>query len=81
MHVDKIGPMRPTQNPVYVCENERTLQWRHTERDGVPNHQPHNCLLNRWFKVQIKENIKVPHHGPLWGEFTGDRWITRSKGQ
>ena len=24
----------------------RTLQWRHNERDGVSNHQPHDCLLN-----------------------------------
>ena len=23
------------------------LQWRHNERDGVSNNQPHDCLLNR----------------------------------
>ena len=23
-----------------------TLQWRHSERDGVSNHQPHDCLFN-----------------------------------
>ena len=28
------------------------LQWRHNERDGAPDHQPHDCLLNR---AQIKE--------------------------
>ena len=44
------------------------LQWRHNECDGVSNHQPHDCLLKRLFKVQIKENIK-------------DRWIPRTKGQ
>ena len=27
-----------------------TLQWRHNERDGVSNHQPHACLLNRLFR-------------------------------
>ena len=32
-------------------------------------------------QAQIKENIKVPRHWPLWGEFTGDRWIPRTKGQ
>ena len=48
------------------------LQWCHNERDGVSNHQPHHCLLNRLFKVQIKESIKAPRHWPLWGEFTGD---------
>ena len=31
-----------------------TLQWRHNERDGVSNHQPHDCLLKRLFKAQIK---------------------------
>ena len=58
-----------------------TLQWRHNERDGVSNHKPHDCLLNRLFKAKIKENIKAPRHWPLWGEFTGNRWIPRTKGQ
>ena len=30
---------------------------------------------------QIKENIKAPRHRPLWGEFTGHRWIPRTKDQ
>ena len=25
------------------------LQWRHNGRNGVSNHQPHDCLLNRVF--------------------------------
>ena len=57
------------------------LQWRHNERDGVSNYQPHDCSLNRLFKGQIKENIKAPRHWPLWGDFTGDRWIPRTNGQ
>ena len=28
-----------------------------------------------FIQAQIKENIKAPRHWPLWGEFTGDRWI------
>ena len=56
-----------------------TLQWRHNERDGVSNHQPQDCLLNRLFKGQIKENIKAPRHRPLCGEYTGDQWISRTK--
>ena len=35
----------------------------------------------RFVQVQIKENIKAPRHRPLWGEFTGDRWIPRTKDQ
>ena len=27
------------------------------ESDGVSNHQPHDCLLNRLFKAQIKETV------------------------
>ena len=57
-----------------------TLKWRHHECDYVLSHQPHDCLLNRLFKVQIKENIKTPRHWPLCGEFTGDRWIPSTEG-
>ena len=32
-------------------------------------------------QTQIKEDIKAPRHWPLWGEFTGDRWIPRTNGQ
>ena len=28
-----------------------------------------------------KKNIKAPRHWPLWGEFTVDRWIPRTKDQ
>ena len=34
-----------------------------------------------FIQAQIKENIKAPRHWPLWGEFTGDRWIPHKKGQ
>ena len=47
-----------------------TLQWRHNDHDGISNHQPHGCLLNR-LQTQINENIKAPRHWPLCGEFTG----------
>ena len=56
-----------------------TLQWCRNEGAGVSIHQPHDCLLNRLFKAQMKENFKAPRHRPLWGESTGDRWIPRTK--
>ena len=28
-----------------------------------------------------QRNITAPRHWPLWGEFTGDRWIPRTNGQ
>ena len=45
---------------IYVAQKPcPPLQWRHNERDGVSNHQPHDCLLNRLFKTQIKETSKL----------------------
>ena len=48
--VDKIEQIEQTielqQNP-----KQFVLQWRHNERDGVSNHQPQDCLLNRLFKA------------------------------
>ena len=35
------------------------LQWHHNEHDGISNHQPHDCLLNRLFKGQIKETSEL----------------------
>ena len=65
-----------------------SLQWRHNGRNSVSNHQLHDCLLNRLFRcrssfiqMQIKENIKAPRYWPLYGEFTGGRWIPRTNGQ
>ena len=43
---------------------------------------PASPLLSQTvLRVQIKENIKGLRPWPLWGEFTGDRWIPRSKFQ
>ena len=36
-----------------------TLQWRHNEHDGVPNHQPHDCLLKRLFRGRSKNTPKL----------------------
>ena len=39
-------------------------------------------IFNQAFiQAQIKENIKAQRRWPLWGEFTGDRWIPRTEGQ
>ena len=36
-----------------------SLQWRHNQRDGVSNHQPHDCLLNRLFRRRSKKTSKL----------------------
>ena len=58
-----------------------TLLWRHNWHDGVSNHQPHGCLLNRLFRRRPKKTSKLrvtglcvgnspgpvnsPHEGPV----------------
>ena len=56
-----------------------TLQWRHNEGHGISNLQPHDCLLNRLFKAQIKETSKLGVTGlcegnsPVTSEFPAQR--------
>ena len=51
------------------------LQWRHNGRDGVSNHQPHDCLLSRLFRRKSKKTSKLRVTGlcavnsPGTGEF------------
>ena len=40
-----------------------------------------SLFTQSFIQMQIKENIKAPRHWPLWGEFTGERWIPRTNGQ
>ena len=53
-----------------------TLQWRHNEHDGVSNHQPRDCLLNRLFRHRLEKTSKLRVTGlcagnsPVAGEFT-----------
>ena len=54
---------------------DNPLQWRHKEHDGVSNHQPHDCLLNRLFRSRSKStsNLRVTGlcvwNSPITGEF------------
>ena len=50
------------------------------ERHVVPNHWPFHCLCNI-FCGPHQKNTEVLITGPLWGEFTGHRWIPPKKGQ
>ena len=51
------------------------VQWRHNKHDGVANHQPHDCLLNRLFRRRSKKTSKHRITGlcagnlPVTGEF------------
>ena len=56
-----------------------SLRWRHIERDGVSNHQPHDCLLKHLFRRKSKETSKLRVIGlcvgnsPATGEFPAQR--------
>ena len=56
-----------------------TLQWRHNERDGVSDHQPHDCLLNCLFRRRLKKTWKLRVSGicagnsPVTGKFPAQR--------
>ena len=57
-----------------------TLRWRHNRHDGVSNHQPHDCLLNRLlFRRRSKKTSKLRVTGLcagnslVTGEFTAQK--------
>ena len=57
------------------CICRHTLRWRHNGLDSVPNHQPHDCLLNCSFGHRSKITSKLRVTGlcvgnsPVTGEF------------
>ena len=60
-----------------VCQ---TSHWRHRDqRDGVSNHQPHDCLLNCIFRRRTKKRSKLRVSGlcaensPVTGEFLAQK--------
>ena len=50
---------------------ENSLRWRHNGRDGVSNHQLHDCLLNRLFRRRSKKTSKLRVTGLCAGNSSG----------
>ena len=48
-----------------------SLHWRHNDHDGVSNHQPHGCLLNRLFRRRSKKTSKLRVTGLCVGNSPG----------
>ena len=48
-----------------------SLRWRHNGRDGVSNHQPYDCLLNRLFRRRSKKTPKLRVTGLCAGNSPG----------
>ena len=51
--------------------NRFTLHWRQNDHDGVSNHQPHGCLLNRLFRHRSKITSKLRVTGLCAGNSPG----------
>ena len=49
----------------------KPLRWRHNELDGVSDHQPHDCLLNRLFGRRSKRTSKLRVTGLCAGNSPG----------
>ena len=47
------------------------LHWRHNDHDGVSNHQPYGCLLNRLFRLRSKKTSKLRVTGLCVGNSPG----------
>ena len=56
-----------------VENKDLTLQWHHNGRNGISNHQPHDCFLNHLFRRRSKKTSKICITGLCAGIFTGDR--------
>ena len=58
---------------VVACANPsgQSLQWRHNERDGGSNHQPHDCLLNLLFRRRSKKTSELRATGPSGADRSG----------
>ena len=48
-----------------------SLRWRHNDHDGVSNHQPHGCSLNRLFRRRSKRTSKLRVTGLCVGNSPG----------
>ena len=62
-----------------ILSDDIFIKWRHNGRDGVSNHQPPDCLLNRLFRRRSKKASKLRVTGlcvgnsPMTGEFPAQR--------
>ena len=74
-------PFTKMHTQVRCASSLFVLQWRHNGSNGVSNHQPHDCLLNRLFSNRWKKHrsssslasvrgihrwpVISPHKGPV----------------
>ena len=54
-----------------ISDTCKSWHWRHNDHDGVSNHQPHGCLLNRLFRRRSKKTSKLLVTGLCAGNSPG----------
>ena len=54
-----------------ILHHGKPLQWCHNGHDSISNHQPHDCLLNRIFRLRSKEISKLLVTGLCAGNSPG----------
>ena len=80
-HKISLNPRLVTFSPRRINKSVQALHWRHNDHDGVSNHQPYGCLLDRLFGRRSKKTSKLrvtglcvgnspvpvnsPHKGPV----------------
>ena len=70
--------MAPADYTIWLV-SVNTLKWRHNDRHGISNHQPHDYLLNRlsrrWWKKTSKIHVTGLCEGnsPVTGEFPAQK--------
>ena len=72
-HIVCLKWLYPRNAKMFTYPKNRWLQWRHNRRDGVSNHLPYDCLLNRLFGRRSRKTSKLRviglcvgiHRGPL----------------
>ena len=57
--------------PYHITYQWEPLQWRHSGRDSVANHQPHDCLLNHLLRRRSKKTSKLRVAGLCEGNSPG----------
>ena len=67
---DEVGNMTALSFQCFVLKLI-ALRWRHNEHDGVSNHQPHGCLLNRLSRRRSKKTSKLRVTGLCVGNSPG----------
>ena len=67
----ELGACKCLLEAIVDLQKKISLQWHHNDHDGVSNHQPHGCLLNRLFGRRSTKPSKLRVTGLCAGNSPG----------